>query len=360
MVKKQITLFAVIIAIMSISFSSFSYDDYGVLRGSKPPSDNNETRAEAAATTFNYIWHWPAEYGSFNADEWQFAPKLQPGSDGNYTASFRDVALGAAITIQCYGLESGETWSATWIKPDGQSIGTSTLTYLNGCFYGGLWYACGCGWPPYMNWETFTFYITTQCSDTGLWRVDLDHNGVVYATKYINILPQVDVSKLPNPPFNQLNYSDKYGLICHAPEDYNKVVHCEDDDYSKYHFTIAEKGCALTSFCEIMGYHGIQVDPPTLNSWLKENDGYDGWGNVKYRKLPEFAKSKGKTFSYVACRHSCDELLGDICKYGPQSVHVKQGGSAIPNHWVTAYGKDQALTTCLIVDPYGGLFTDTN
>ena len=356
MFKRQFAAFAIMMTMASICVFSAPQEDSGVMKGSKPPSLSKNTRAEAAATTFDYLWYWPAEAGSFNAEEWQFAPQLQPGTDGNYTAHFRDVALGAAITVNCSGLESGETWSATWTSPAGVTKGTSTLTYQNGCFYGGLWYTCECGWPPYISFNTFTFYTTIQCSDTGLWTVDLAHNGAVYATKHINILPQVDDTKLHKPPYNQLAYSDPYDSICHSA-DGQHVQHCPTDN-SLWPVTIAEKGCALTSICEILSYHGINVTPPDLNTWLKDNDGYYPKGSVDYTLVTDFAKTRNKTLYYIGLRHSDKYLQEDLCKYGPQAVHVKSGAN--PDHWVTAYGRDEALTTWLVADPYGGVFTDTN
>ena len=356
MFKKQLAVFAIMMAMISICALSATQENYGVIKGSKPSTIGRNDRIEAAATTFDYLWYWPAEAGSFNAEEWQFAPQLQPGTDGNYAAHFRDVALGAAITVNCNGLVSGETWSATWTSPTGAVKGTSTLTYQNGCFYGGLWYTCECGWPPYISTNIFTFYTTIQCSDTGVWTVDLAHNGEIYATKQINILPQVDTSKLHQPLYNQLDYNDPYDSICHSA-DGQRIQHCPADN-SLWSVTIAEKGCALTSICEILSYHGVNVTPPALNTWLKGNHGYYFGGSVKYTKVSAFAKSQGKTIYYVALRHSGDYLQDDLCKYGPQAVHVKSGTN--PDHWVTAYGRDQALTTWLVADPYGGVFTDTN
>ncbi|NMB99504.1 MAG: hypothetical protein GYA35_04395 [Thermoanaerobaculaceae bacterium] len=352
MVKKNVMIYLTISFLLSICVCSSSEESLGVAIGSKHFSDFEDNRVENAYTKFDYMWHWPAEYGDFDADYWQLAPSLQSGSDGSYTASFRDVAIGAAITIQCNGLESGESWGATWIKPDGQSIGTSTLTYLNGCFYAGFWYTCGCGWPPYMDWETFTFYITTQCSDTGLWRVDLDHNGVVYATKYINILPQVDDTKLLGLSQNDSRWAcDAYDHKCHCGADQIIMPCTSPDCINSTPVTIAELGCALTSFCEILNYHGVAATPKTLNDWLKStSNGYFADGKLNYLKIPDYAASIGKSIGYEGIVHTDSYLLNDICTYGPQAIEV-QGN---PNHWATAYGKDLSMSSWGIVDPIDG------
>ncbi|HNQ78114.1 MAG TPA: hypothetical protein PKJ37_03600 [Acidobacteriota bacterium] len=359
MFKKQLAVFAIMMAMISICALSATQENYGVIKGSKPSTIGRNDRIEAAATTFDYLWYWPAEAGSFNAEEWQFAPQLQPGTDGNYTAHFRDVALGAAITVNCSGLESGETWSATWTSPTGAVKGTSTLTYQNGCFYGGLWYTCECGWPPYISTNIFTFYTTIQCSDTGVWTVDLAHNGVIYATKQINILPQVDESRFPQ-KYSQLNYYDNYDHICHNPADYNKVVYCAADDTSMFHFSIADQGCALTAACTILGYHGVIVDPPTLNQWLISNNGYtkydglDNGGSILPYKIADYAFSKGVNVQFrgrLLRAPTSDELVDDLCKYGPQMAEIRDN----PRHWVTAVGKTEDLYLWKTIDPSGGV-----
>ena len=355
MFKKQLAVFAIMMMFSICAFSA-TQEDYGVLKGSIPQTVQQNGREEAV-TTFDYLWYWPAEAGSFNAEEWQFAPQLQPGSDGNYTAHFRDVALGAAITVNCNGLVSGETWSATWTSPTGAVKGTSTLTYQNGCFYGGLWYTCECGWPPYISTNIFTFYTTIQCSDTGVWTVDLAHNGETYATKQINILPQVDESRFPQ-KYSQLNYYDNYDHICHGQDadNYGKIYNCDAEDTSMFHYTIAEKGCALTAACTILGYHGVIVDPPTLNQWLIDpvNNGYTDYGSLRGKKVADYAFSKGVNVQYRGRKLTApapDELLQDICKYGPQMVEIRD----VPLHWATTVGKTEDLYLWKIIEPSGGV-----
>jgi len=356
MFKKELVVFAVIVSILSICTFSSEQETFGVLRGTRPPSSHYD-RDEFAPTTFKYLWYWPAERGDFDADYWQLAPRMQPGSDGNYTAHFRDVALGAAIAVNCNGLVNGETWSATWTSPTGEVYGPSTLLYQNGCFYGGLWYFCGCGWPPYITYEEFTFYRTIQCSDTGVWTLELAHNGVVFATEYINILPQINPTFLHQPSFSQLDYNDPYDHICHSPEDYNKWIPCQDSDNTLFHYTIAEMGCALTSFCEILNYHGVTVDPPTLNNWLKaREDGFLSDGSVNYTKISDFAKAQGKTVTFLGRGIFERDLLSDICKYGPQALKVNQ----YPPHWVTAIGETDNLSDWLVIDPAGGVLNYTD
>lgn len=77
------------------------------------------------------------------------------------------------------------------------------------------------------------------------------------------VFPQIPPQADPDdcvPLYAQRNYSDTY-------------------DHTTY--TIAQKGCALTSIAMVLSYHGSPADPSTLNSYLVNHPkGYDKEGNL--------------------------------------------------------------------------------
>lgn len=97
--------------------------------------------------------------------------------------------------------------------------------------------------------------------------------GAVFPTKvrFDNIIVKSVDADLPVPLFKQTDPTwgnEEYGLRTTSSPDFA---------------SIAELGCAMTSAAMIMNYHGITqmpdgspVNPSTLNTWLKGNNGYAG------------------------------------------------------------------------------------
>ncbi|MBF0319281.1 MAG: C39 family peptidase [Nitrospirae bacterium] len=188
-----------------------------------------------------------------------------------------------------------------------------------------------------------------------------DTNPAPAATTQFNLLPQIKAGKVP--AYNQAKYEDAYDMICHHPDNDNLTIPCSTPGAVPY--TIKRKGCFLTSAAMILSYHGVNVDPPTLNTWLKNKksdnitpDGYDKNGNVEPRAVVAFAAEKGVTMAYPISEPTAgwsgySSLERYLCTYGPHII--KPAGR--PGHWVTATGRNPERTTYKINDPSGGRVT---
>lgn len=99
--------------------------------------------------------------------------------------------------------------------------------------------------------------------------------------------------------------------------------------------TIAGCGCALTSAVMMLRAHGItttqgqDVNPGTLNTWLKTHNGYSG-GAINWMKIAEYANNAVK---FVGRAGDSAEILTQYLNAGnPTIVNVKAKG----NHFLLA------------------------
>ncbi len=66
--------------------------------------------------------------------------------------------------------------------------------------------------------------------------------------------------------------------------------------------TICDSGCALTDYAMALATAGLKlpdgtaIDPGTLNTWLKNNGGYDQQGFIQWRVIKNYFNSSLKTF----------------------------------------------------------------
>ncbi len=276
----------------------------------------------------------------------------------NAMAYYRDVLAGAQRYI--YGTTDGETWDVTGQMPDGSTFAWSTITYYQAakCFVSsdGGWSACG------SSSALVIWYVSAQCQQSGLWTMTFYDNGSLLDSKQFTLLPQINPDKV-EPQLNQGAYSDAYDSICYITlfgTRYN--VPCWVPLSTPY--TIKQKGCFLTDSAMILSYHGVSVDPPTLNTWLSNNDGYGKYGDVDPWAVVRFAGSRGVTLSYPAPAPDPQKVWSQlepletyVCTYGPTMLGVKIkliDGKLKPTHWVTATGKNNDSTNYLINDPNGG------
>jgi hypothetical protein len=118
---------------------------------------------------------------------------------------------------------------------------------------------------------------------------------------------------------------------------------------------IKQKGCSVSSAAMLLGYHGVNVDPPTLNQWLKMNNGYNRAGNIDWFRVAAYGRKAGKEITYID--KPTGTLEQNICEYGPQIINVK---NAPLSHFVSVTGRDSEKTTWLINDPNGGVSTTLN
>ncbi len=259
------------------------------------------------------------------------------------TAYTRDVLAGGETFIS--GAADGETWHADAQRPDGSTITWGQIRFyssysgLNNCFVSPFWYICNAS-SLYVLW-----YSNAQCQEAGSWTMNFYNNGNRFYTGQYKLLPQIPPGKVPL--YNQGAYTDAYDSICRTGTQRN--VYACDGRPDEVAWTIRAKGCAMTSEAMVLGYHGVTVDPATLNTWMINNSGYDSRGNVYWDVVARYGRAQGTQMSYLGATGDLDD---SVCTYGPQIISVRNRG-----HWVTATGQNEAETTRLINDPNGGVAT---
>jgi hypothetical protein len=260
----------------------------------------------------------------------------------------------------------GETWEAVLRKADGTAIRWDPIRFYasyNGrsnCFVSPVWTECG----TTVQWVQW--YARSQCQAPGPWRWEFLNNGQIFYAAQFTVLPQIPPGRVPL--YDQSDYGNPndpehaYDGICRTGTRRN-VYRC-DGRPGEVRWTIRGKGCYLTDAAMILSYHGVSVDPVTLNRWLIENRGYDPGGEVRPHSIVRYARSRGGTVRFPARvpdpQHvwsGLEEAERYICTYGPQMLGVRPDSTGRPGHWVTATGRDAARTTYLINDPAGGVGT---
>ncbi len=279
----------------------------------------------------------------------------------NATAYFRDVLAGPITYIS--GATDGETWTGDVLLPDDTTRTWSPVTFYrtyNGqsnCFVTKEQVLCGSTSVILLWWKN------VQCQPTGLWTMNFYNNNNYFFSTQFTLLPQIYTGKVPL--YNQLAYNDLnnplylYDSICRTRTDAGVLlrdVFLCDGRANEVPWTISGKGCYLTDAAMILSYHGVSVEPPTLNTWLINNNGYDEDGNVNPYKVVEYASTRGVNMTFPAPRPDpqkvwtgFEELEKYICYYGPHITKVPDR-----NHWVTATGKNFQRTVYLVNDPNGG------
>lgn len=264
------------------------------------------------------------------------------------TAYTRDVIAGGQTLI--LGADDGETWHATALRPDGTTITWGTIRFYSSysgyedCFVSPSWVICNAT-SLYVLW-----YTDVQCEPNGDWSMTFYNNGNPFFTGEFLLLPRIPPGKVPL--YNQGAYSDAYDTICRTRTETGELLRdvfpC-DGRPNEVPWTIAGKGCAMTSGAMVLGYHGVNVDPATLNTWLINHNGYDLMGNVYWDSIAAYGRAQEVEISYLG---SGGTLHDNLCLYGPHVVRV-------PNrsHWVTATGENPELTSYLVNDPNGGVAT---
>jgi hypothetical protein len=270
----------------------------------------------------------------------------------NATAYTRDWFISGDTELT--GTTDGETWSVAATLPDGSQAVWQTVTFratYNGeqsCFVTTQWSLCG-STSAYMEW-----YLQSQCAQAGRWTMKFYHNGQEWHSGQFTTQPRTPPNTVP--VMNQLQYTtDAYAGWCHGPGAGNK--HVCDGREGEIAYTIKQKGCALTSAAMVLGYHGVHVDPPTLNRWLIAHGGYSA-GSIVFQKVAEYARTVGhKDVRYLGTFPGRNDAATErsICEFGPQVVPVYGSDGRPTGHFVAAIGRDELKTTFLINDPAGGV-----
>ncbi len=308
---------------------------------------------EAGQAQFVEFLRWPAEDVQTSPNGGEYLAPV-PMADGN-TAYNRDLFIGGMTSLTA--THDGETLDARAISPAGQVLDWPAVTYYkeyNGqkdCFVSSAWIQCG---SPGV-W--ITWYTKGQCQTTGTWTMKFYHDGSEFHEGQFKLLPRIPPGKVPLK--NQLAYPNApYARWCKGPGGPHKC----DGRAGEEPYTIAQRGCALVSGAMVLAYHGVDVDPVTLNRWMNENNGFSGGSAVDFSAIARYGQVVGgKRISYMGRTN----IVGDPglprleCEFGPQvlSVYGSSRRQFFGGHFVAATGQNEAKTTHVINDPAGGLAT---
>lgn len=284
----------------------------------------------------------------------------------DHTGYYRDLNFMGGITI--LNAEEGDFWNTSLLCPSGITLNWGQVTFSDNCFRNP-------DWEPICGSSNVILYypLGVQCIDSGTYTMSFYKNEIFLFSKIFIIEPRIAPFKLT--PYDQRDYPDHYDNRCRA--ELNGVAAYYNCDQLNWmllmnllppdlHFenaTIAQRGCALTSAAMLLKYHGVNVDPPTLNQYLSqrlnydnEMRGYDFNGNMIWKEVIEFARQQNVNISY----QNSDlyppfnpSLETTICKWGPQILGVRNN-----KHFVMASGEDNSRTTIEIIDPFGGTRTN--
>lgn len=278
-------------------------------------------------------------------------------SDSMY---FRDWFVGGEARVTA--VADGDTQHAEAILPNGarfvwgKAIFLETYEGSRDCWVGPGWIECGD-----RSLEVL-WYLQSQCQPTGRWTMRFFHNDEVFREASFTLLPRLDAAKVP--VLDQLAHGDvAYADRCAHPG--SDARHDCDGRPGEVELTIDRLGSALTSAAMVLAYHGVAVDPPTLDAWLTANQGYSG-DLVDFFKVAEFARRVGGRNVQFAGRTigANDAALSQaVCRYGPQVAPVRRETDRPKGpkwtdpsfgHFVLAVGQDVDRTTWLVTDPAGG------
>ena len=309
------------------------------------------SNAVTGAGTTNFL---EFERFSVERNDWLVA-------DGD-SAFFRDLTFAVVQDIQ--GASNGDTWQMQATLPDGSLFDYPVVTFYSS--YNG---ASDCFVVTSSNFVCGSNNVTLydvkqiQCGQTGKWKFTMKFNVGTYDQREAKIVSRIDENVLPMLAQGTFPWGPQ--LYAHAcPTTYvnaagvtkTKSIICDDTHVP--HYTIHQKGCALTSAAMVIGYHEGLADPGTINTWLRDNDGYVV-ASIDFTKAASFGAANGATdLSFIGgptYRNNTDvtTLKGLLCKYGPQVIAVKG-----TSHFVMATGYDEDNHTVTIHDPAGGIARD--
>ncbi len=268
----------------------------------------------------------------------------------------RDLLFGGQASISSPA--DGETWHCKMVRPDGLTATWNKLTFYENyegqtnCFMTPNWVEPLCNVTSIL----MTWYTGGQCGPKGTWTMTFYNDDVVYYEGSFEVYPRIPPTKpsgeITVPRYNQGSCTDAYDNICRTGTSRNSYP-C-DGRQGEVPWTVAGKGCAMTSACMVMAYHGVSVTPAGFNTWCKSNKGYDLNGNIFWNSVNRYSALQGEDKT-VSFRGFGGNLKNLICTYGPQIISVKNNG-----HWVTAIGQVEDESTYIINDPAGGVETTLN
>ncbi|MBN1168954.1 C39 family peptidase [Candidatus Woesebacteria bacterium] len=114
--------------------------------------------------------------------------------------------------------------------------------------------------------------------------------------------------------------------------------------------TISRWGCALTSAAMVLDYHGLTVDPRSLNEWLKtQPDGYNRYHGIMWTAVTRYTKLHNKTLEFAYLDYADSTFKSEIESDRPPIIKLsnKYGG----NHFIVGKGLTNQTSDFTINDP---------
>jgi hypothetical protein len=344
------------------------------------PPRSLTTQTSLASSSFSRWIRYPAETRQFES---------MPLA----TAYFRDVFVGGETYMS--GAVDGDSWQASVVRPDGQTINWSPVTFHatygtdQDCFVSSSWTICGTT-SLYVIW-----YAGSQCVETGNWTMTFSFRGSPFYSGQFATLPEIPPDHVPA-VLDQLTYKPldpgdpviTYDSACiwrlKLPgEDLTKIGPCGPvfcwppqgiPDVCVHvweRLSMWRYGCYLMAATMQTSYHGGPGNPLAFDSWLSDHDGYSWGGTLKWESIVTYAQSQNVGMSYVRTIAKADqteitasdpefrEIEPALCAYGPQIIAVRRHNpdQSIYFHFLLVTGMTSDKQTYKVIDPWGGLRT---
>jgi PKD repeat protein len=115
--------------------------------------------------------------------------------------------------------------------------------------------------------------------------------------------------------------------------------------------TIGTDGCAISSLAMVFSYYGSDVEPPDMNEWLKQNNGYSGSCLVKWDTAANYTENTQwiGSYDYSSVAADLDKIKSELDSGYPVIAEVRLSGY---KHFLVITGYSGG--TFYINDPWYG------
>lgn len=136
----------------------------------------------------------------------------------------------------------------------------------------------------------------------------------------------------------------------------NRIVLNPSGSRDTIYYKISRKGCAVTGMAMVLKAFGVETDPGSLNTWMTDNEGFDGaavvWESIN-RFPGNLQVKKDKTVGKGLARNESNQLskMDPYLLKGLPILAEVFNPSTKSQHWVLVYGKRDREYR--IIDPGG-------
>lgn len=322
---------------------------------------NAMAAAVATSDAFMRFVRYPAEervYLSMNA----------PNPVSPYPQSFfRDFFSGGETSHS--GGTDGDALTAQITPPGGSSFTFTVPVSFDGprnCWIIAASSPDCIGGPNTPNIHVYWVY-STQCRQTGDWRMEFFRNATSFSSAVFRLTPSINpdqVAFMAAPAYNQGTYATvQYGDFCVDPTT-RAVKRCSlvttpaNPDPTKVF--ISRSGCLLVDYAAALRYHGVPITVTELNTALGTAafKGYNDTGEINPWRVvkvanflrPDLEMSFMRRDGHLSGGEASGPARDAVCRSGPTPIWVKSR-----QHFVNAWGRPETESTYLLKDPDGGL-----